>query len=168
MEFYCSNKFRVNSNQTRIDIWLIYKCMKCDATWKLSIKKGIRPHDLSDEQFDKYINNDQQLAWEFAYDKPLLKRHECKVQNRNIKYTIEGFSKSDLEESLMVHIKSPYLFELKLSTLLSGLFGMSIQQISKIVQNGLIVIYPKHDIMKYRIKTDITIFIQADILTVTQ
>ena len=161
MEYYCSEKFRMNGNHTRIDIWLIYKCSKCDTTLKLTIDKGIKPHDISSELFDQFTHNDVKLAWDYAFDRNFLKRNDCVVQYTNVMYYIEGFEPQKWDNNLIVHLKSKYLFDLKLSVLLAGIFGISVSKLRSIVNDGLISVNPLCDIMKYRIKSDIEISIQA-------
>ena len=160
MEYYCSEKFRMNGNHTRIDIWLIYKCSKCDTTLKLTIDKGIKPHDISRELFDRFTYNDAKLAWDYAFDRSFLKRNACEVQYSNVAYYIEGFKPQKWNEHLTVHLKIEYVFNLKLSVLLAGVFGISVGKLRSIVSAGLITVKPECDIMKYRIKSDIIIFIQ--------
>jgi len=160
MEYYCSEKFRMNGNHTRIDIWLIYKCSKCDTTLKLTIDKGIKPHDISSELFNQFTHNDVKLAWIYAFDRNFLKKNECVIQYTNVMYYIDGFEPQKWDNNLIVHLKSKFLFDLKLSVLLSGVLGISVGKLKGIVNNGLITVNPQCDIMKYRIKSDIDIFIQ--------
>ena len=35
--YRCSEKFRVNANGKRIDVWLIYRCVDCDNSWNFGI-----------------------------------------------------------------------------------------------------------------------------------
>jgi hypothetical protein len=163
-EFYCNEKFRLNGNQTHIDIWLIYKCAKCDTTWKLTLAKGIKPGDLPASLFGQYIDNDKELAWKHAFDSSLLKRHECEIQYGNVGYIMEGFDVRDLLGTVQVHIRSLYFFELKLSALLSRALGVSISQIKRLALDGLITASSEIDIMKYRLKADIIIRIQEGAL----
>jgi len=157
MEFYCSEKFRINGNHTRVDIWLIYKCIKCDTTLKLTIKRGIKPHSLSKELFDQFTNNDASLAWKYAFDRQFLKQHECEVNYANVKYSIEGFESPDLSKHLHIHLKSQYIFDLKLSTFLANALDISVGKIKKLAINGMVMTSPKCDIIKYRIRSDIDI-----------
>jgi len=163
MEFYCSEKFRVNANQVRVDIWLIYKCRKCDSTWKLTINKGIKPRELQAGLFDRFVNNDSDLAWDYAFDRYLLKQNACVVCYDNVEYAVEGppsrATEEPFEKSLLVHLKSQYFFDLKLSALLAKALGVSIGQVKRLVEHESITVYPKIDIMKYRIKNDVDIIL---------
>jgi len=159
MEYYCSEKFRMNGTHTRLDIWLIYKCTKCDTTLKLTINKGIKPHDISSDLFDGFTHNDVTLAWNYAFDRSFLKKNDCTVQYANITYSVEGFVPQTWDKTLTVQLKSKYIFDLKLSSLLARVFGISVGKLRSIVSDGLISTNPPCDIMKYRIKSDIEICI---------
>ena len=160
MEYYCSEKFRINGNHTRIDIWLIYKCSKCDTTLKLTIVRGIKPHDISSELFDRFTHNDAKLAWDYAFDRNFLKKNDCVVKYTDVMYYIEGFEPQKWTHNLIVHLKSKYLFDLKLSVLLASIFGISINKLRGIIDEGLISASPLCNLVKYRIKMDIELSIQ--------
>ena len=160
MEFYCSEKFRVNANSTRVDIWLIYKCTKCDSTWKVAINKGIKPQDLPQELFDKFINNDTKLAWKYAFDRNLLKQNGCTLQYADIDYTVDGATAVDAP--MHVHLKSEYFFELKLSLLLAKVLDISVSKLQKHVSAKMITTVPVLDIMKYKIRADLEVYINAN------
>jgi len=157
-EYYCSEKFRVNANQARVDIWLIYKCNKCDSTWKLAIKKGVRPRDLPAGLFDKFVNNDRCLAWQYAFDRHFLKQHSCVIDYANVEYSVRGYDRC--EGPLLVHIKSLYCFELKLGTLLANVLCMTVGQIKKLAESGAILASPEIDIVKHKIKSDIDVLLR--------
>lgn len=157
--FYCSEKFRLNGRHTKIDIWLIYKCVKCDTTFKLTIKRGIKPHDISPERFDQFTNNDKALAWQYAFDRQLLKQSDCDIQYADVPYSIQCDAPASTNAPLRIHIQSPYLFELKLGALLAGQLGISISKIKKLADNETITASLDCDIVKYRIRTDLDIFI---------
>ena len=158
IEYYCSEKFRVNANQARVDIWLIYKCTKCDSTWKLTIEKGVRPRDIPAELFERFISNDKALAWQYAFDRRFLKENACVVDYAGVEYSVEGLEAFD--GPLLVRLESPYIFELKLSAVLAKVLCVSVGQVKKLVEKGAISAAPDIDIMKYRIKSDLNVFFQ--------
>jgi len=162
MAFYCSEKFRLNSNQQRVDIWLIYKCTKCDTTWKLSLIRGIKPHDLTAQLFDKLTNNDKALAWKYAFDRNLLKQSGYEIDYSCVNYSVEGFNICAIERFVNVQLKSQYFFDLKLSTFLAKILGVSIGSIRKLVGENLITISLGCDIMRYKIRTDFYLHFELD------
>ncbi|MCL2839314.1 MAG: DUF1062 domain-containing protein [Defluviitaleaceae bacterium] len=161
MDFYCSEKFRTNSNQTRSDIWLIYKCEKCDTTLKLAIKKGIKPSDLPKERFDKFTNNDVALAWEYAFNCDFLKNHNCVINYASVKYRVDGIESIDLEKPLYIHLKSDFVFDLKLSGFLASTLNLSVTKIKRLAEMGNITTNPECNIAKHKIKSDMEILIHT-------
>jgi len=151
--YYCSEKFRVNANGARVDIWLIYKCHKCDSTWKLAIHKGISPHELPPGLFDMFIDNDKALAWQYAFDKHFLKQNACTADYANVEYTIEGYTAQASPQA--VHIQSPFSFDLKLIALLAKALGVTVGQVKKYVGSGAISAAPEINILRHRIKGDV-------------
>ncbi|MCL2461566.1 MAG: DUF1062 domain-containing protein [Defluviitaleaceae bacterium] len=166
MEFYCSEKFRLNGNNTKFDIWLIYKCSKCDSTWKLTIMQGVKPRDLPAGLLERFFNNDAELARKYAFDRSLLKGSECELNYANVGYTIEGFDPADMPLNstapLLVRLKSAYAFDLKLSVFLADVLGISISGVKRLAERGMLSASPGCDIMKYRIRADIDILLQPE------
>ena len=169
--YYCSEKFRINANQSRVDIWLIYKCHKCDSTWKLAINKGIRPRDVEPGLFERFIDNDRDLAWQYAFDRQFLRQHMCVVDYAGVGYAVQGDCVWD--EPLHVRVVSQFVFDLKLSALLARALGVSVGQIKKLAEGGVISasLYrpagdpqagqpaQEIDIMKHRIKADVDVLL---------
>lgn len=173
MPFYCSEKFRLNGNHTRVDIWLIYKCEKCDSTWKLTLKKGIKPHDIPAELFERFINNDPLLAWEYAFDTRLLKQNACEMDYSCVGYTVEVTAADTaagdaLRAPLHIRIQCPHRFELKLSALLASRLGVSMQQLKKMVENGVVTASPTNDIIKYRIRANLEVWVKPPRTAINQ
>jgi len=154
MNFYCSEKFRLNANQQRVDIWLIYKCTKCDTTWKLSLMRGMKPADIPAELFDRLTNNDAELAQKYAFDRQLLKQSGCEIDYNGVGYSVEGLSEGDIITPLNIRLESQYFFDLKLSAFLAGVLKTSVSNIKKLAAENLIATSLDCDIMKYRIRTD--------------
>ena len=117
--------------------------------------RGIKPHELEPELFDKLTNNDKDLAWKYAFERQLLKRNDCEIDYSCVDYAVDGFNKQDVKGSLLVHLKSQYVFDLKLSAFLAGRLGVSVGSVKKLAGRGLITSSLGYDIMKYRIRADL-------------
>jgi len=110
--------------------------------------------------FDQFTHNDVKLAWKYAFDRNFLKQNACIVKYCDIKYYVEGFEPHVLDNPLLVHLRSTYIFDLKLSAFLSGILDISIGKLRSVVNDSLITVNPACDIMKHRIKSDIDIFMK--------
>jgi hypothetical protein len=71
--FRSSDRFRVNAQQRRIDVWLVYRCSACDATWNLSVASRRTPEQLGADLV-RFERNDPALARSCAFDRGLLAR----------------------------------------------------------------------------------------------
>lgn len=77
--FINSNKFRVNANSNRIDIWLIYKCRKCKHTYNLTIYERLRKDTLPLELYTRFMENDEELARAYGSDKSLFIKNKAEI-----------------------------------------------------------------------------------------
>ena len=66
--FVSSEKFRINAQGRRLDVWLIYRCHHCDYTYKHEVLARVSPESISPEQYVAYLCNDPQAALEAALD----------------------------------------------------------------------------------------------------
>ena len=41
--FVSTDRFRLNAQQRRLDVWLLYRCVVCAATWKHPLFERCRP-----------------------------------------------------------------------------------------------------------------------------
>jgi len=124
--------------------------------------RGIKPGDLSELLYEKFANNDAELARKYAFDRQLLKQNDCEIDYSGIAYEVvaDGFL-----GSFSVMVKSEYYFDLKLTTFLSKMLDLSVSGIKKLVESGEISTSLECDIVKYKIRADFELF--RDIVTGT-
>ncbi len=61
-----SDAFRVNAQQRRLDVWLLYRCLACDDTWKRSVLRRVAPDAISPVLLAAFLRNDPTAAWQAA------------------------------------------------------------------------------------------------------
>ncbi len=71
--FRSSGRFRVNAQQRRVDVWLVYRCVACDATWNATILERRTPAQIGPDLV-RFERNDPALAHACAFDRALLAR----------------------------------------------------------------------------------------------
>lgn len=76
-EFVNSGKFRVNANGNQVDVWLIYRCIKCKHSWNLTIYERKRPGKIPAEEYQKFLDNDEALALAYGNDLAFLKKNHA-------------------------------------------------------------------------------------------
>lgn len=72
--FVSSDRFRVNANKQRLDVWLIYRCGSCEQPWNLSVHERVRPSEIGADALDRYHANCRDTAWAVAFDSVRLAR----------------------------------------------------------------------------------------------
>lgn len=79
-EFVNSGKFRVNANGNRVDVWLIYRCKKCKHSWNLTIYERVKPSKIEPEDYERFMENDYDLALKYGNDIDFLKRNNAELK----------------------------------------------------------------------------------------
>lgn len=72
--FASSEKFRINGHHKRLDVWLIYHCVSCRATWNLELHHRVLCTELSHDILVRYEQNDTHIARRVACDVNLLRK----------------------------------------------------------------------------------------------
>jgi hypothetical protein len=72
--FACSERFRANANGKLVDIWLIYRCVRCDQTKNITVVERRPVAKVPRPLLDAAMDNDAATARRLARDVGLLKR----------------------------------------------------------------------------------------------
>ena len=75
-----SEKFRVNANGKRIDVWLIYRCIDCDNSWNFGILERCNRRDIEPALLQALEGNDPALARRHAFDVAALRSRVGRVE----------------------------------------------------------------------------------------
>lgn len=75
-----TERFRINANGNNIDVWLIYQCEKCKHTYNLPIFERIKPHRLEQGLYNKFMENDMDLARDYGRDRSLFKQLHLEIE----------------------------------------------------------------------------------------
>ena len=74
--FVSTRRFRVNANKNKLDVWLIYQCKKCKHTLNIPIYERVPPQKIPRELYEKFLENDGELAVQYASDAAFLKSRQ--------------------------------------------------------------------------------------------
>lgn len=94
--FSNTNHFRVNANGNRIDVWLIYQCDKCKHTCNLSIYERERPDNIPQEEYLKFLENNEELALQYGTERAFFSKNHAEVDLQGIKYQVISEKSGDL------------------------------------------------------------------------
>lgn len=137
--FYCSEKFRMNAQKKSIDIWLIYRCSKCDNTYNMTIFSRTKSELLDKGLFDKFSENNKWTAWEYAFSTSIGQKNKVEIDFNSVEFQVDqnGLSLADIlnadSKVIIFQIKYPFDFNLKMTTLIKACLHLSTKQIQQLI-----------------------------------
>lgn len=149
-----TKKFRVNANKNNLDIWLIYQCEKCKSTWNMSIYERINPKDITSDKYNKFLNNDMDLAIKYSFNYSILKRNKVNLYFNNIDYSIIGDDISILDNNskIILNIISPFPLDIRLDKVLSSKLNISREKVKKLYNSSIIHCDNNKNLLKEKVK----------------
>lgn len=156
--FYCSGRFRINAQKKNINIWLIYKCLKCDNTYNMTILPRTKPESLNKDLFNKFSKNNLQIVWKYAFSQEIARKNNVKLDFGSVEYDIDydNISIEDIlnfdHQIVSIKIKYPIDFRLKLSSVIRMCLNLSANQLNQLIEEKVISIKTKHLQKKYKVK----------------
>lgn len=165
--FYCSDKFRMNAQKKNIDVWLIYRCVKCDNTCNLTLLSRSKPDLIDKTLFHSFSMNDKDTAWKYAFSTEMERKNNLRLDYGSAEYeVIPNTSLEDLlnlsNEVIKIHIKCEFEFDLKLSSLIRRRFSLSANQVKRMFEDGIITISGNKPPQKHKVKNGDMILIQRE------
>lgn len=142
--FVCSEKFRVNAHQQRLDAWLIYKCSACGDTWNCAIFRRQPAHRVNPALFAALQHNERGVAWRYAFDAALLKRNDAALDHE-VPLTICGpaWEPAALARgAVTIVLAAQYALSVRLDALLPPRLGLGRADFARALAGGRILIEP--------------------------
>ena len=147
--FQCSDKFRLNAQKKNIDVWLIYRCVKCNNRYNMTLFSRIRTESISKDIFNRLSENDADLAWEYAFSFETRRKNNAEADLDSVEYEIQ-FDKIPVEEMIasdgeMLSFKIRCLFEfnLRLSTVIRTCLNLSSGKLNQLIEANAIFVHEK-------------------------
>jgi hypothetical protein len=116
--FVSSGKFRVNAQKRQLDVWLVYNCPGCDASWNAPIVERAAPEDIPG--LERYHENDAAVAWRCAFAAP--------GADRAVRFRVE---RPAAAPPLTVRLELADPLAVRLDRLLAGELGLSRAEIAR-------------------------------------
>lgn len=155
-EYISSGQFRVNAQRKYLDIWLIYKCEKCNTTWNSTIYSRINPKNIDGSLLEKFHNNDETLSKEYEMNTELLQRNGAEVQYPVYKISGEDFTSN---EPIELKIRSDYYLPVKVSAILKDKLKLSQNALLSLIDHERISTISKQDLRKLRLNNGVTLLV---------
>ncbi|MDR3025103.1 DUF1062 domain-containing protein [Chryseobacterium sp.] len=156
--FYCSDKFRLNAQKKNIDIWLIYRCVKCSNTYNMTVFSRIRTESVSKEFFNKFSENNTEIAWEYAFSQEIRRKNNVEADMESVEYEIlyNNILVEDLikmnSETISFQIQCSFDFNVRISTVIRTCLGLSSSKLNLLLDSGTVYFNEKPLQKKYKIK----------------
>lgn len=125
--YLCSEKFRVNANGKRIDVWLIYRCVDCDNSWNFAILERRNRRDIEPALLAGLEGNDPALVRHFAFDATALRGRAGRIEEFSdvmVRRELLG-GKPERPTVLAVELRLEGTTPWRLDRLLAGELGLS-------------------------------------------
>lgn len=157
--FQCSDKFRLNAQKKNIDIWLIYRCVKCNNTYNMTVFSRIRTESISKEIFKKFSENNTEIAWQYAFSQEAIMKNNAEADWESVEYEI-SFQNLTIEslinrESDMIsfQIQCPFDFNMRISTIIRTCLGLSSSKLNLLLASGAVYFNEKPLQKKYKFRS---------------
>ena len=144
--FRSSDRFRVNASGRALDVWLIYKCEHCNQTWNATILSRVSPESMPSDLYQRFMDNDEATAWQYAFDFDALKKNDVEVDPK-VETRVDG---PDLDWGLVsgplltLEIDTKFPGLVRLETLLAGRLGVLRRSLTELYAEGQLRIRPDH------------------------
>ncbi len=152
--FRSSGAFRVNAQRKILDIWLIYKCAKCDTTWNLSILSRVHPQSIPPETLRGFLGNHPELALRYAMDSGWIRRNGGEPGLPEIEVWGEPI---DISEPTRLRIVPQYPLTIPAATILRSKMGLSRSALDRLCADGTIRSALDEDLRRCKLSGEIIV-----------
>ena len=140
--FRSSDQFRLNAHHRKIDVWLIYRCLSCDTTWNCTIFTRSSPDTIGADLYQRFVCNDQTTAWQYAFDRSLLRRCGVHVEDDVEVAVAWTGSAGPSPHERHIRIVMSYPCSIRLDKLLARELCVSRSCLLRWFKTGLVQIHP--------------------------
>jgi len=144
--FHNTNRFRINANGNKIDVWLIYQCTKCKHTSNLTVYERCRPDSIVKEEYEGYLRNSEKLALGYGRDSQFFARNRVEVDWSNINYIISRKTDILIETDQSYHegdlliVYNSYALKIRTDKIVSEILNLSRSRVKGLKKSGIIVV----------------------------
>lgn len=139
--FASSDRFRVNASGRKLDVWLVYRCSRCDLTWNLTVAERTTPEALGSVRLDAYHRNDRESAWRCAFDEALLRRAWARPEPPPFRVERDPLP----EGAVAIRFEIPLPVRVRLERILAGELGISRAALARLVSADVPLRRPVRD-----------------------
>lgn len=142
--FRNTQKFRVNANGNRVDVWLIYQCEHCKHTLNLAVYERQKVSSVPKAEYEAFLSNDAQLAQQYGKTLSLFQKNKAAVDFERMNYSYvklhETIQDSGSDKSMELTIHNPCGLKIRPEKQIADVLGLSRSQVKKRMAQGEILV----------------------------
>jgi hypothetical protein len=136
----------------------------------MTVFSRIRTESVSKELFNKFSENDTEIAWEYAFSQEIRKKNNVEADLESVAYEIlyntipvEDLINMD-GEIISFQIQCSFDFNVRISTVIRICLGLSSSKLNLLLDSGTVYFNGKPLQKKYKIKNGDTVNINTKAL----
>lgn len=136
-DFTPSGAFRVNSQKKMLDVWSIYKCVRCAYTWNISLFSRLPVSKINPQLYQRFIANDESAVRDYSHDLQILRRNSALLSGSPEFAVRERWQTSVMRTSqVMVTVQVERAFQASLLSVLRRQLSLSGNEIRRCLAAG--------------------------------
>lgn len=136
--FINTERIRVNANKRCLDVWMIFQCHHCKATWNKTIFERISPTALSKAHLEALTVSDPALVKAYSFDMGLYGKQD-ELDLSPVHYDMVEKSRGHIDKGHMaIKFTAEYALTLTLARAIRQCYGLSASQLKKLEATGAI------------------------------
>ncbi len=147
-----SGRFRVNANGRKLDVFLIYRCVCCKATWNLTVLARVAPESVPPALYRAFLANDAELALRFGCDAAFLKRNGARFTIEATDVSVEGAQPRADGAEIALTPETPLDFPAYKAAAIG--LGLSNARIRRLIETGALT--AARDLLKTKLTAPVT------------
>ena len=121
----------------KLDIWLIYQCEKCKHTLNLAIYERQKISSISKEEYQRFLNNDEQLAEMYGRSMQLFRKNKADIDFTGLDHDFvklcETLESSGSGKQILVTINNTNGLKIRPERQIAMVLGLSRSQVKSIL-----------------------------------
>lgn len=132
-----SGRFRINANGGKLDVWLIYKCVRCESTWNLEMYSRVSVGAISRPLYERLLAQDEDFALCCGLDRALLLRNGAIADPSSIAFDVIGDLPAQGEWA-QIEIECPLPLDIPVARVIAQRAGISSSGVMRMAKAGQI------------------------------
>lgn len=143
--FVCAETFRINAQKKVIDVWLNYRCERCDELWKCPVLERHPVSAVPANRLEAFFRDDPLVARRCAFDMNRLARYAERIEASPAVTVRRVPAASDGHLApLCIRLDVPLPCAVRLDRLLAGELGVSRSALQTLSEGGRLRVAPAH------------------------